>query len=101
MLCLIMQRLQRMQRSVFRNVSLSLLLLLLLKVHSSPWLVEVEVDCSLGEMSSREEEDCEWGGYFVCYDFSWFRELCRGAQDLSCQVSSGMFNRDGADDRVI
>ena len=31
---------------------------------------------SVGEVSSGEEEDGEWRGYYICHDFSWFRELC-------------------------
>jgi len=30
---------------------------------------------SVGEVSSGEEEDGEWGGHYICHDFSWIREL--------------------------
>ena len=30
---------------------------------------------SVGEVSSGEEEDREWGGYHICHDFSRIREL--------------------------
>jgi hypothetical protein len=38
-----------------------------------------QADCSVWEMSSGEEEDGEWRGYYICYDFAWVWELCGGA----------------------
>lgn len=45
--------------------------------------------CSLGEMSARETQDCQWRRHSLCYDLSRFRKLCRSTQNLSCQIPRG------------
>jgi hypothetical protein len=68
---------------------------------SSP--MEEGLMISVREVPSGEEEDCQWRGHNFRHDEFGVRELCRGAEDLSRQVSQGKMRPvgNGSNGRVI
>ena len=47
---------------------------------------------SVRKMPAGEAQDGQWRGHPVRHDLAWFRELCRGSQDLSVQVSRSEYS---------
>ena len=46
---------------------------------------------SIREVSTGEAKDCQWRGHSLRHDVAGFRELRRGAEDISVQVPRGEF----------
>ncbi|EGD88476.2 hypothetical protein H113_03412, partial [Trichophyton rubrum MR1459] len=41
---------------------------------------------SFGEVSGRETQDCQWGGYPLCHDIARIRKLRRSLEDLPHEI---------------